>query len=124
MDGTLNEQPGLEAAQRAFPEIPVLGMLGPGVRAAFTASDLNPGVASELGLKEDARGVVIANVVPDSVADSAGLRAGDVILAVEREDVRNAGDAARKMRAHAKDGVLLRIRREGASHWLRLPAAG
>lgn len=43
-------------------------------------ADLNPDLASKLGLEEQARGVVVTQVYPDSPADKAGLKTGDVIV--------------------------------------------
>lgn len=42
-------------------------------------------------------GAVIVSVVPDSEADRAGLRAGDVVVAVEGKDVRNASDVRNRI---------------------------
>jgi len=43
---------------------------------------MTPDVAEQLGLAKDIRGVVIADIIPDTAADRAGLRRSDVILAI------------------------------------------
>ncbi len=53
---------------------------------------------------ETGKGLVITAVDPDSAADERGLRAGDVILGVNNEDVAKAGDVVRIIDAAAKDG--------------------
>jgi glutamate racemase len=59
---------GLDAAQRAFPEIPVLGMLGPGVRAALKATqNQRIGVwGTELTAQSQAYDHMIHGLAPDA----------------------------------------------------------
>ncbi|WP_449255222.1 DegQ family serine endoprotease [Bosea sp. (in: a-proteobacteria)] len=61
------------------------GRLGVGIQ------DLTPDLAQALNLG-DQRGAVIANVEPDSPAEKAGLRAGDVVTAVGGRAVHGATD--------------------------------
>ena len=51
-------------------------------------------VAESLGLK-DARGALVADAEPGSPAAKSGLKAGDVVLAVNGKPVRNSRDLAR-----------------------------
>jgi S1-C subfamily serine protease len=66
-----------------------------------------------------ARGAVVAGVDPDGRA--AGLLApGDVILEVDHQTVRDAGDARRRIqRGHG--AILLRVRRRDELIWVALP---
>ncbi len=74
--------------------------------------NLTPEIAKGLGLKSD-KGVVIANVVPGSPAEEAGLRAGDVIRQVNRESVGDLENAKKMIeKAKEKDTILLLIERE------------
>ena len=50
------------------------------------------GVAVDTAGGQQARGAEVTEVRPDTPAELAGLRAGDVITAVAGEDVRTAGD--------------------------------
>lgn len=59
--------------------------------------NLTPDVRDELQLPSDVKGVVVANVVPGSPADNAGISRGDVILEVNRKPVQNADDAKREL---------------------------
>lgn len=51
--------------------------------------DVIPGMERQLGVRE---GALVTEVVPGSPAEKAGLRSGDVIVAVEGKPVRNASD--------------------------------
>ncbi len=54
--------------------------------------DLNSEARQELQVPSNMAGAVVGNVVPGSAADDAGLRRGDVILQVNRKDVKSAAD--------------------------------
>ena len=62
-------------------------------RGLFGASvqDLTPELAGALGI-DLFRGAVVADVQPDSAAETAGLRSGDIITAVDGRAVASAGD--------------------------------
>jgi S1-C subfamily serine protease len=53
--------------------------------------DVNPQVLEQLGVEADA-GAFIANVVPRTAADEAGLRQGDVIVGIDDEPIQRAAD--------------------------------
>ncbi len=50
----------------------------------------DPAVAESLGAK-GRQGVIVADIVPDSPADAAGLEPGDVVLAIDGEKVDSIG---------------------------------
>ncbi|AKI01196.1 periplasmic serine protease, Do/DeqQ family [Hoeflea sp. IMCC20628] len=73
---------------------------------------------------ETGAGLVITSVAPDSVAEERGLRAGDVILAVNNKDVTNASDVVSIIDAAAKDGrkaALFQVENENRSRFVALP---
>jgi len=72
--------------------LPQLARWGKVVRSwlGISIEDLNLELASSLGLRAPG-GVVVTAVTPDSPAEKAGLRAGDVIVRFEGRAVRGAG---------------------------------
>jgi serine protease Do len=81
------------------------GVEGLGLRV----QDLTPALRERLGVQEPG-GVVIAEVDPDGAAAAVGLRAGDVLLEVGRQPIRDVSDLQRKLAASGRR-VLLLVRR-------------
>lgn len=68
------------------------------------------------------RGVLVVEVMPDSAAKKAGIKAGDVIYQVEGKAVRTTGDLEQALRQDCSaNGVSLGIVRRGAVLQLRVP---
>ncbi len=76
---------------------------------------VTPEVAASLGINEP-KGAIVAGVVPDSPAAKAGLRQGDVILAINGKEVQDSQDLTRRVAtlAAGKTATLTAVR-EGAS---------
>jgi serine protease Do len=55
--------------------------------------------ASQLGFGEDETGVIVTGVQPESKAQDAGLRRGDLIKEVNRSPVNSEREFNRKIRA-------------------------
>ena len=77
------------------------------------AQDLNPDLAEAFGVK-DKRGAIINSVLPDSPAEKAGLKPGDVITSVNNKTIKSASD----VRLHigllpVGEKVVFEILREG-----------
>jgi serine protease Do len=64
----------------------------------ITAANVNPGVAQQLGL-EEARGVLIGNIVRSGPAQQAQLRTGDVLVKWQGEDLSTTEELGRKLQA-------------------------
>ena len=60
-------------------------------RLGFTAQDLTPELAEAFDI-DQRQGVVVARVEEDSAAEKAGMRAGDVIIAVNDDSVEDSAD--------------------------------
>ena len=83
-------------------------------------SNVTPDIAKQLGLTKT-EGVVIVGMDPNSVAQRAGLKAGDIILEVNRQKVFNENDYRSVMEKPKPDqGVLFLIDREGSTFFVTL----
>jgi len=83
-------------------------------------SNVTPDIAKQLGLTKT-EGVVIVGVEPNSVAQGAGLKAGDIILEVNRQKISNENDYRSAMEKTKPDqGVLFLIVREGSTFFVTL----
>ena len=60
-------------------------------RLGVRVSDLNDDLASYFGVDEG-EGLLVLSVVEESTAEEAGIKAGDVIVGIDGEDVRAVGD--------------------------------
>ncbi len=61
-------------------------------RLGAQAQDLSPELARAFKLSQQHSGAVVVKVIPDSPADKAGLKVGDVVINVNQRQVRSAGD--------------------------------
>lgn len=85
--------------------------------------DLTPELARRMGLKRE-KGVVVAGVRSGSPADESSVRAGDIILEVNRQPVNKAEDMKQMMeQSKGKDSLLLLIQRGGNTLYIVLKAA-
>lgn len=115
----LRDEAGDSVALHRFRFAPTF--VGERARLGVRLQSLTPQLAEYFGLGERS-GVLVASVRDGSPADSAGLRAGDVLLSVAGEDVSDARDAARAVR-DAGGEVEIRVLRRGEERSLtaRLP---
>jgi serine protease Do len=109
-----------------------LGAL-PGADKQASADNSAPSASSsdtlaDLGLTvttaDDGKGLVVTDVDPDSDAADRGIRTGDVITAVNSEDVTSVKDVTDAMDKAAKAGrksVLVQISRDSANRFVALP---
>jgi serine protease Do len=114
MDITVKELPGTEAIARSDSH----GKDDNGTLNGVSVSDLDARARREFNVPERVQGVVVTEVEPDSVAAEAGLKAGDVIQEINRKSVKSADEAVRMTEHPADKTSLLRIWREGGSHWV------
>jgi serine protease Do len=81
---------------------------------------MSPAVARYIGVPASTEGAVVRQVVPDSPADAAGLRAGDVIVGVDGNRTKSTESVQSEIRAHKPgDEVTLRVLRGGREADLR-----
>jgi serine protease Do len=84
--------------------------------------DLSGELAQQLGL-EDAKGVVVTEVDPEGPASEAGIRQGDVILEVGRQEVKDA-KSLQKALEKTDERALLLVRRGDNQLYMTVKRAG
>jgi serine protease Do len=93
-------------------------------KLGVSLAELDKALAQEMGVQPGA-GVAVVNVVEGGPADRAGIRAGDLILEVNRKPVKLTSDVANAI-GKMKDGeiALLRVRRGDTALYLAVPVGG
>lgn len=86
--------------------------------SGVTVENLDWQARRQLNLPPQLHGVVVIEVDPVSPASIAGLRAGDVILEIERQPVNDTDDAIETSRKISSQHVLLRVWSNGESHYV------
>ena len=71
----------------------------------MTLQDLTPAAARRLQMPTGQSGAVITDVDPDSGSAAVGVRAGDVILSVNRRTVSSAEEAGRELQKVPSGGL-------------------
>ncbi len=84
----------------------------------LNVGELTPEIARQLGAKH-AEGVVITSVERGSSADQAGLRAGMIIMQVNRQDVHSVEECQAALN-RSTDDILLLVRANGGSRFVVL----
>ena len=92
-----------------------------GATLGVTVSPLSDQLATYFGVKE---GVLVSAVTTGSPAAGAGVRAGDVITAINGQSVSNSGDVTRALRQGTGESVEISVTRDKKSLSLKatLPA--
>ncbi|MBU4263498.1 MAG: DegQ family serine endoprotease [Proteobacteria bacterium] len=88
----------------------------------LTVQQLTPELAQSLKIK-DKEGIIVANVEPGSAAEDAGLRPGDLILEVNRQEVRNMEEYNKAIaNLDKKESILLLVKRDAHTRFVVLEA--
>jgi serine protease Do len=83
-----------------------------------SVQDLTPELARQLHL-EGQQGVLVRNVEPGGLAERAGLRPGDLVIAVGDRSVEDAADFRAALAEHdLKQGVRLRVKTQGMQRFV------
>jgi Do/DeqQ family serine protease len=96
------------------PEVPPRDITLLGGREPFsgaTVANLNPAFDAELGIDDDQTGVIVRQVATGSIAEEIGLEPGDIVLAVNDEDIDSVATLQREVRT--PEPWHLTIRRHG-----------
>jgi serine protease Do len=89
----------------------------------LSVQPLTPPVARELGIKAK-EGVLVRDVVEGGRAAEAGIRAGDVIVEVNRQPVRSVEDLKARVDKLAKNApIVMLVNRDGRTMYVAIPTA-
>ncbi len=87
--------------------------------SGVTAVDLNRTIAKQLGIDKDDKGVVIIRTEPNSPADDAGIKKGDIIQEIDRQRISNLNDFNKAVsKVKPADTVLLFVNRNGKKFYV------
>jgi len=101
--------PKIKTKMYGMPEMPIITTLSS--RNGVVVENLTPQLGEVFGVKDGA-GVLVRSVEKGSAGETAGLRAGDVIVRVGSERVANTRDWSRVMRSQKPGPVQLGIMRD------------
>lgn len=90
----------------------------------MSLSSITPELSEQLGLPENAEGLIITDVAGDSGAYSKGIRAGDLVSEAGQQQVRSISDLEDRIEDASDAGrksILLLIRRNGEPRFVALP---
>jgi Do/DeqQ family serine protease len=79
----------------------------------ISVEPLTPELASQLGVPKDLHGLVVEEMDPEGRAADAGIRSGDVIQEVNRQQVKSVEDLRAAVRRSNDKPALLLINRKG-----------
>lgn len=83
--------------------------------------DLTDELRAAMDIGREVRGALVSRVVPDSPADRAGLRDGDIITEIGNRATENTDDVIRTVRDHRPgDEVIVTVRRGERSRALKV----
>ncbi|MFV1951515.1 MAG: DegQ family serine endoprotease [Nitrospinota bacterium] len=89
-------------------------------KLGMNVQDITPEIAQSLGL-EESDGVLVANVEAGSAAENAGILRGDVIVQVNRQDIKNITDYKKIMdKGREGDTILFLIKRGSSTIYVAL----
>lgn len=91
--------------------------VGAGRRIGITSSALGPQLADYFGVR---KGVLVNSVEANSPAAKAGLKAGDVIVEAEGEQVGESGDLTRALNRKEEGEVTLSVMRDRKQRTIRV----
>ncbi len=114
LEVTVKELPGAERLAKADTQ----NHDDNGTLNGVTVGDLDRAARQQYDLPDTVHGVVVTDVAPDSAAAEAGLKPGDVIQEINRKSVKSAEEAVRMTENTTDKTTLLRVWRNGGSHFV------
>ncbi len=116
------QQASATPAPAPKPSSSAVGISGLGMKVAPITDDLR----SKYSLGADQKGVVITDVTNNGAAAGRGLKAGDVVVEVQQENVsspQDVQDRVEKYRKMSRKTVLMLVQNSDGMRWVPLPLA-
>lgn len=133
LTATLDAAPTPEAMTLTVPDIPAIAPRGPhpfgmtfyrsGERLGMEMQSLGKQLGEFLGVPGN-RGVLVSSVDRDGAAGMAGLKAGDVIVRVNQNSVRDVDDIMIEIREAGRDTLPFEVVRKGKAVTLTVDVGG
>lgn len=119
IDAIIAELP--KESVEAIPEKMKEGMREENALAGFSVIELTPEIAKQIGLHNEEKGAVVVRVEPDSSAEEAGLKKGDVIQEINKKGIRSLSEFnSIASRIKKGDTMLLFVNRGGQKFYITL----
>lgn len=97
-------------------QIPMKESDGLGIKA----SDMSPEIANHFGYGENLQGVVVLEVKQGSKAEKAGVRQGDIVVAVNRVKIKTVGDYRKEVKRVDEGKEVQLLLRRGKAGFIAL----
>lgn len=110
---TIREMPGEDGIVRASATTSDTGVLND-----VTVADLDAANRRQFDIPPSVRGALVTEVQPNGPSANAGLKAGDVILEINRKAVKNADEAVKLTDNVSDKTTLLRVWSNGGSRYV------
>ncbi|MDD5723337.1 MAG: DegQ family serine endoprotease [Syntrophales bacterium] len=105
----------VEVAKRTDDEMFAKKSMEESDNLGIKVSDMSPEIANHFGYGESIQGVVVLEITQGSKAEKAGVRQGDIVVAVNRVKVKTVGDYREEVkRVDEGKEIQLLLRRGGA----------
>jgi serine protease Do len=118
---TVAEQPLTVAKAGGEPEEVEPQAEAGGIFAGVEVRELSSDIARRFSLPRDKTGVMVVRVAPNSLAEEAGLRAGDVIVEINRKPITGLRDYSKIAGTlGAKESALVLVLRNNRSIYLTI----
>ncbi len=89
--------------------------------SGMAATDITRAVIKQLGMGNDEKGVILVKIEPDSPAEEAGLKKGDIVQEIDRQKIENLNEFNRAVaKVRPIDTVLLFVNRCGKRFYVAL----
>jgi serine protease Do len=90
----------------------------------FQVGDLTNDLRARFHLDPGTEGPVVVDVADDTAASNAKLKPGDIILKVQRDDIRSAAELQQRLKKMTDDGerrALIYAKGANGARWTTLP---